>query len=686
MKNGMRTTNRRTGGRGSEDLRRHWRKAEWPRHAGYLTELIAPRYDLSWVADSDVVLRLARAQGLLRSLVQVTFPGLISVGWASQDAPFQGVTIHGRTKQILINPAPVLAHRGHVGIAALLDALQGVAAHEGGHAAFTPRSWGARLQEAREAHRHRAGYGLPDTLLIPIANWIEDSYCEARVAEEFPAFAIYFQNARVFFLPDAKGHEILTQAGDLRQRCRDGAALLPEKLDLLAACVNLLSVLVNRPGIVDAACEGGFAPLLAAAREIHAAGRRKRVGNRMSAAVAITDRLFRFLGGMIAPERPDLSAPGNSSDFSYGAVPGGDRQREPAGTEQAPFEELAGMIDAALPKRRIAILRDGGDPVSTEAVGTTLTREHTAALDALEKATADRLLVTVPAAWPNVAEHRDKTVRVLESAPENLYNASAYDLQRLADELFAGHRHLAEELKRRLRFRDVPNELLDYGQRNGELDESALPFVRMGERAVFYRREQVDAPRLDLTLLMDESGSMGTADRWKRAAAAAICLEYALRDLASVRFRVFGFTSDCFAAGQTEIYKHYDSAVPRLRRPAALGWCYPKYNNADGVALRAVREILLRDYASETLPCLLMIGDGEPHAHGYSGKAALEHVGHEVQQTLRAGIRFAHLQVGDTAEAALDLSYLGRWCRVTCPEEIPVQVVHLVMRWLDPGR
>jgi uncharacterized protein with von Willebrand factor type A (vWA) domain len=402
---------------------------------------------------------------------------------------------------------------------------------------------------------------------------------------------------------------------------------------------------------------------------------------RTTRAVEATDQLFRFLGGLIDPEMTVLSAGGDGAGKSGGCGEAENR----TGIDPARAEALARKIDQILPGRRISILRDDGDPVGRECAEITLSDRDAAALRALEKGQAEFLPVERIMDRRSAAEFRDKTVRVVDSCPETLYNPTRYRLDDLAAQIFGRHRRVAEALRRRLRFRDARLEIVEHGHQRGEIDESALAEVGTGNRNIYLQRIQIEARRMDLILLLDESGSMGTGDRWKLAAAAALCLEYAVSPLESVRLRVYGFSTDCFVQNETVIYRHYDSAVPRLRRWKALGWPYPKQNNADGVALAAMRHVILQDYSPETIPCLLMISDGLPRAHNYEGRAAEEHVRREVQETLRRGIQFAHLMVGPTDASHLDAMYGSRWRRVTQAEEIPAQVAALVLRWLDPA-
>jgi hypothetical protein len=123
-----------------------------------------------------------------------------------------------------------------------------------------------------------------------------------------------------------------------------------------------------------------------------------------------------------------------------------------------------------------------------------------------------------------------------------------------------------------------------------------------------------------------------------------------------------------------EMFRHYDSrTLPRFH---ALGYAYPKHSNADGMALAALREILVREEtaAGASRPYVLMISDGQPAASGYGGSSAFQHVAGEVRRLTAAGIAFAHLQIGDAA-APEAMNAMSR------PDQLPERIASLALKW-----
>jgi hypothetical protein len=674
-------------------------------------------YSFEWVRYPDLIVRLYRALNLIRNMVRIVYRGPVVVGWSSPEAPYQGVMQQTEPKTILINPGPLLAVRPEEPIPAyLIDTLHGIPLHEAGHAAFTPPDYEDALQKTLAAHREVKGYRLPIEILTAVKNWVEDEYVEGEITREhrFPGFRRYFQNTNAFFLPDEQCRHIVERAHALwphgEREFRDRREIVTtlvhvlivevnrrlgvtNRSALLVTCMDLLSVLVHRPGLVDAESRPTFQPLLDAAQAIRAAGTLAKLAGRVKAVVQITDDLFHFLMDL-TDEDPSAAPWGTGTTdgrdgFTPGGANGAGEAPQEAGVERqskdpVQFGAIARAIDAALAGQRLTFLRDDGDPVGSETTGILLTEEQAAALDALEKGKAEFLPPEVFLDRAGIAEHRDKTLRIIDSTPETLPNYDPGQYAHMAARLLRTYRRQAEELRQRLWFREGTSEYWERGQRSGTLDEDDLIRPALGDTDIYMQQYRLELPGVDLTLLVDESGSMATGNRWQLAAAASVCVEYAVRYLEGVRLQVYGYTSDCFQRGETVLFRHFDSAVPRLRRIQPLGWAYPKSNNADGIALAGVARLLREDRSPDVIPSLLMISDGQPVADRYEGAAALKHVSQVVKLLLNEGIRFAHLQIGPTADCHLNAMYGTRWARVMHPDDLPNQVAGLVLRWLSP--
>jgi hypothetical protein len=164
-----------------------------------LSRQLAEHYDLAWMGEEDVTTRLWRGLRLVRNIVPIVYQANVVVEWASPACQYCGLMIQDVPPRILIDPKPVLSCTPRKS-AAVLDAIQGVGLHEAGHAAHTPERWGERAGELLTVHARTTRRRLPEGLIMPILNWAEDIYIEDRVAQQFPGFRAYFENACTFFL------------------------------------------------------------------------------------------------------------------------------------------------------------------------------------------------------------------------------------------------------------------------------------------------------------------------------------------------------------------------------------------------------------------------------------------------------------------------------------------------------
>lgn len=160
-------------------------------------------------------------------------------------------------------------------------------------------------------------------------------------------------------------------------------------------------------------------------------------------------------------------------------------------------------------------------------------------------------------------------------------------------------------------------------QRNGE-KLTHLPYGRrfeprylcMDDGGYFSRTRLPDEnPELAVALLVDESGSMSSASRITMAQQAAIILYDFCKSL-QIPVTIYGHTEE--SAVELYSYAEFDSLdnqdCYRLMDMCARG-C-----NRDGAALRFVADHLAG--RPEEVKILILISDGQPNGHGYSGTEA----------------------------------------------------------------
>jgi nitric oxide reductase activation protein len=129
---------------------------------------------------------------------------------------------------------------------------------------------------------------------------------------------------------------------------------------------------------------------------------------------------------------------------------------------------------------------------------------------------------------------------------------------------------------------------------------------------------QVISDRIAVVLLVDESGSMA-GDEIKTARKASILLWESLRHNKSVDVYIYGHTADTSYYGVTDINVYKE---PTSKSYFTIGNMEAHNVNRDGYAIKSVA---LRVRAqTERKALFFVISDGQPYAHGYSGKDAVE--------------------------------------------------------------
>jgi hypothetical protein len=173
----------------------------------------------------------------------------------------------------------------------------------------------------------------------------------------------------------------------------------------------------------------------------------------------------------------------------------------------------------------------------------------------------------------------------------------------------------------------------DYSKRSGELDEGGLDKLSYNPERIFYLREEQPKPKVQLGILVDESGSM-YGQRAESAKKLAIILTEAFARVKGVDFYVYGHTGDSTGGIDAEIIE-YVTPETSLEDAVSLVRMAGRGQNYDSYAIKAVGERLLENATEYKRRILISISDGMPAGSAYGGKESLVHV-HSVTKFLRA--------------------------------------------------
>jgi hypothetical protein len=597
---------------------------------------------------------LGRLRQAARSLVPVVYPGPVEVDWAAPDAPYEGIMLHGDPPRIYLNPRSVLEYAPRSGAAIrqrFVDAFHALVLHEAGHIRYTSRRWSTLLKRSARKYACPDQPRIPDYVLVTLANLAEDRYVNESICRRYPGFAPLFEALNASAVDRAETPGTLSLAAMEWDRSADSTPL--SALEWARMARSGLSVVIlefRQPGLIRASGHASLMSLIEIAQSLHEAGGLMGIKPRLAAVTLVAARFVALLPPRPEPDNP---SPADETEDGEATAPhgGGDRETDDGAAERTepppsprPFEydpELTskdidwagwegGGLDSTdeeefdpfdLPSSPLEV-----SPLSARLVPEdSLTETDAAAMRVWEAAQVipDDGIVRPP----DCLNTDGMRVYVVDSTPDNLPKYLP-EYETVAAEILRQHRPLAARLRRHLRLRGMETERTRWGLTSGELDEDALPDTRTGARGIFLEREWEKRDGFSLTVLVDESGSMEGRERWRMAVASTVCLADALQQIPEAHLQVYGFTTTDDDRGRavTTLFRHYDSrTLPRFH---ALGYAYPKHSNADGMALAALREILVREEtaAGASRPYVLMISDGQPAASGYGGSSAFQHV------------------------------------------------------------
>lgn len=200
----------------------------------------------------------------------------------------------------------------------------------------------------------------------------------------------------------------------------------------------------------------------------------------------------------------------------------------------------------------------------------------------------------------------------------------------------------AQLLARTLHLRTF-NESKDIkGMRSGRLDDNRIVEAVHGVKTVYSRRIEKIDKKMNMVLLIDESGSMGDGIKDVNAAKSAILLEQCYKLFPLGQLFIYGFTSDLSED------EPYFNRVIRYKEPGfelkyGLGDVRGRANNRDGMCIRAVAQ-RVRTFTQEPM-LFFIISDGQPAASGaYGGMAGIQDTAKAVKEVTMK--KFFPIQIG----------------------------------------
>jgi len=217
-------------------------------------------------------------------------------------------------------------------------------------------------------------------------------------------------------------------------------------------------------------------------------------------------------------------------------------------------------------------------------------------------------------------------------------------------------------------------------QKRGKLDKRMLHKIPLG-RTDLFKNVVIDEDKpLDVCLLVDESGSMGT---WKmrKARECAIALRESLKDNQALNLWVFGHTADGYDWGsknETNMSVYwsptYNSDVK------AMGAMRARSENRDGMAILASAERVKAESASiGSNKLMIVISDGEPSADKYRWSIGVPHTKKCVRHIETQGWNVIQVGISGASESSMKEMFTN-YILVDNTDELPAQVSKIIRR------
>lgn len=180
----------------------------------------------------------------------------------------------------------------------------------------------------------------------------------------------------------------------------------------------------------------------------------------------------------------------------------------------------------------------------------------------------------------------------------------------------------------------------DYSKKRGEIDEGGLEKFAENRDDLFYVEEETPKLRIQLGLLIDESGSMCYSYNAQDIAYSKLSGGYVpLRRISVARKLATAFLNGTLDIPGVDlyIYSHagpqpncnvyrYKTPGQSFEKNSLVSSIDIKLHNYDGYAIQAVGTEMLNASEYYNRRILFAISDGEPSATNYSGTAAINHI------------------------------------------------------------
>lgn len=212
--------------------------------------------------------------------------------------------------------------------------------------------------------------------------------------------------------------------------------------------------------------------------------------------------------------------------------------------------------------------------------------------------------------------------------------------------------------------------------RSGRLDTNKLAEAIQRVPTIYERFGQVTTNKINISVLIDESGSMGCGDRMKKARQAAIFINEVFKKQPDVQLYIYGHTADEKGTHDCTIRIYREPGTNM--DPYALGSATARSNNRDGDAIYAVAKRVRSRTPDPGL--LFVISDGQPAAYGYNGQASINDTRKKVTMAQALGFQVIQIAIDEEVPSEEMFDY---FIKMTNIENLPNDMISYVSKKVD---
>lgn len=197
------------------------------------------------------------------------------------------------------------------------------------------------------------------------------------------------------------------------------------------------------------------------------------------------------------------------------------------------------------------------------------------------------------------------------------------------------HQRSIKEVENCFLFEDNSPDIYSRGLSSGDIDESSLYKMRMGDYEYLYERKDINKKQKHAVgILLDLSGSMGGM-KIQQARKVVMLLLEGLRSYPSIVPVVYGHTGQSVSEDVVEMVPYINKDVDQRHW---LAVSQALVQNIDGTAINCFAKHIL-EVPDVQNRYMLIISDGEPSGDGYGGASAYKHTRNAVDRCRKNGIK-----------------------------------------------